>query len=171
VGLLGRSTLARARTALARLPSRRLARWLEGQRHHAEATDTQIARLRVARGAATTATLSFLACWCCEALESALLLSLVGARVELASVFAVEAGLSLVRSAVVLAPSGFGVVDLGYATVFTALGADLPSASAFVLLKRGKEAAWAAAGFALLARLPSAAPSHQSVRSIALPSQ
>lgn len=175
-GLLGRTTLASVRSALARVPSRRLARWLESQRQHVDATDAQIGRLRGARGAIVTATLSFLACWCFEALESALLLRLVGARVELSSVFAVEAGLSLVRSAIVIAPSGFGVVDLGYATVFSALGADAATASAFVLLKRGKEAAWAAVGFALLARLPSARlpsarPAHQSVSAIALPSQ
>jgi hypothetical protein len=73
--------------------------------------------------------------------------------VELSSVFAVEAGLSMVRSAVVLAPSGLGVVDLGYATMFLGMGASPASASAFVLLKRGKEAAWVAVGFALLAAL------------------
>jgi uncharacterized protein (TIRG00374 family) len=160
-GLLGRTTLTRLHAMLARVPSRRLARWLESHRHHAEATDAQIARLRAARGATWIATLSFLAQWCCEALESALLLALVGARVELASVFAVEAGLSLVRSAIVIAPSGFGVVDLGYATVFSALGADPAAASAFVLLKRGKEAAWVAVGFTLLAALRGPSPERQ----------
>jgi uncharacterized membrane protein YbhN (UPF0104 family) len=151
--LLGRSTLARLRGALARLPSRRLARWVDAQRPGVDATDAQIARLRVAHGATAAATLSFLACWCCEALETALLLRLVGAQVELSSVFAVEAGLSMVRSAIVLAPSGLGVVDLGYVAMFLGMGASPESASAFVLLKRGKEAAWVAVGFALLAAL------------------
>jgi len=151
--LLGRSTLARLHATLARLPSRRLVRWLESRRPGIEATDAQIARLRVAGHATAVATLAFLASWCCEALETALLLRLVGAEVELTSVFAVEAGLSMVRSLVVLAPSGLGVVDLGYATMFLGLGASPASASAFVLLKRGKEAAWVAVGFVLLAVL------------------
>jgi uncharacterized membrane protein YbhN (UPF0104 family) len=156
--LLGRSTLARLHASLARLPSRRLVRWLESKRPGVEATDAQIARLRVAPRATAAATLSFLASWCCEALETALLLRLVGAHVELSSVFAVEAGLSMVRSAVVLAPSGLGVVDLGYATMFLGMGASPASASAFVLLKRGKEAAWVAVGFVLLAALRRPAP-------------
>lgn len=151
--LLGRDTLARLHATLARLPSRRLVRWLEAQRPAVEATDTQMARLRGAGPATAAATFSFLACWCCEALETALLLRLVGAHVELSSVFAVEAGLSMVRSAVVLAPSGLGVVDLGYATMFLGMGASPASASAFVLLKRGKEAAWVAVGFVLLAAM------------------
>ena len=158
--LLGRSTLARLRGVLARLPSRRLARWLDAQRSGVEATEAQIARLRVAQRPAAAAMLSFLACWCCEALETALLLRLVGAQVELSSVFAVEAGLSMVRSAVVVAPSGLGVVDLGYATMFLGMGASPESASALVLLKRGKEAAWVAVGFVLLAALRRPARPH-----------
>jgi hypothetical protein len=77
-----------------------------------------------------------------------------------------EAGLSLVRSAAVIAPSGLGIVDLGYGAVLPALGADAGVAAAFVLLKRAKEAAWVLAGYAVLAALrgraatpaPSASP-------------
>ena len=57
----------------------------------------------------------------------------------------------MVRSAVVLAPSGLGVVDLGYATVLPMLGADAGGAPAFVLLKRAKEIFWVLAGYAILA--------------------
>ena len=98
------------------------------------------------------ATLSFFFCWCLEALESALLLHLVGAPIDLAAVFAIEAGLSLVRSAAVIAPSGLGVVDLGYATVLPMLGADAGAAPAFVLLKRAKEVVWVLFGYALAYR-------------------
>jgi uncharacterized membrane protein YbhN (UPF0104 family) len=150
-GLLGRSTFARLHAALARVPSRRLARWLEARRHEAVATDGQVTRLRASRAAMNRATLSFFVCWCFEALESALLLHLIGAPIDLAAVFAIEAGLSLVRSAAVIAPSGLGVVDLGYATVLPALGADGGAAAAFVLLKRAKEAAWVLLGYAILA--------------------
>jgi hypothetical protein len=152
-GLLGRSTFAHMRTRLARLPWARLRRWLEAHQHEASATDAQVARLRAARSANATATLAFLGCWLVEALESVLLLQLVGARVSVPSVFAIEAALSLVRSAAVVAPSGLGVVDLGYATVLPALGADGGAAAAFVLLKRAKEAAWVLTGYAVLASL------------------
>lgn len=152
-GLLGRSTFARLHATLARIPSRRLARWLHSHRHEAVASDGQVSRLRSARGASGAATLAFLGAWCFEALESALLLHLVGADIDLASVFAFEAGLSMVRSGIVLAPSGLGVVDLGYVTVLSALGADAGVVTAFVLLRRAKEAVWVAAGYAILAAL------------------
>jgi len=150
-GLLGNSTFARLHAVLARLPSLRLRRWLETRKHEAHASDAQVKRLRAARSAELAATASFFACWCVEALESALLLYLVGGRLELASIFAVEAGLSMVRSVVVLAPSGFGVVDFGYATVVQSLGVDPSAAAAFVLIRRAKEAAWVAFGYGLLA--------------------
>jgi uncharacterized protein (TIRG00374 family) len=152
-GLLGRSTFSRLHAMLAKVPSRRVAAWLESRRHDAVASDAQAGRLRGARGATAVATLAFLGCWCFEALESALLLRLVGVHVDLASVFAVEAGLSMVRSIIVIAPSGLGVVDLGYATVFGALGADPGSAAAFVLLRRAKEAVWVAIGYATFTAL------------------
>jgi hypothetical protein len=152
-GLLGRSTFTNLHAALGRLPSRRLTRWLEARRHDASATDEQVARLRASRTSTTTATCAFLAAWCLEALESALLLGFVGVSLPLASVFAIEAGLSLVRSAVVVAPSGLGAVDLGYATVLPLLGADAGAAPAFVLLKRAKEAIWMSAGYVVLAAL------------------
>jgi hypothetical protein len=154
-GLLGQSTFAKLHSALGRLPSRRLARWLQSRRQEATATDEQVARLRGARSAAAAATFAFLVSWCFEALESALILRLLGAgaSVDLRAVFAIEAGQSLVRSAAVIAPSGLGVVDLGYGAVLPLLGADAGVAPAFVVLKRAKEALWVLAGYAVLAFL------------------
>jgi uncharacterized membrane protein YbhN (UPF0104 family) len=151
--LLGKSTFARLHAGLARIPWSRLRRWLDARGHDAVASDAQVARLRAAPGATWLATAAFLGQWAFEALESALLLRLVGAHVDLAAVFAVEAGLSMVRSVVVLAPSGLGVVDLGYATVMQALGVEPGAAAAFVLLRRAKEAAWVAIGYATLSVL------------------
>jgi hypothetical protein len=156
--LLGRSTFSRLHTVLTRLPFPRFAQWVESRRHEAVSTDAQIARLRGARAATLIATASFFGCWCLESLESALLLRLVGAEVPLGAVFAIEAGLSLVRSAAILAPSGLGVVDLGYATVLPVLGADAGAAPAFVILKRAKEVVWVAIGYAILGVLRARAP-------------
>jgi hypothetical protein len=150
-GLLGRSTFARLHAVLSRIPSRRLAAWLESRRHDAAMTDRQAARLRAHPAAIARASIAFLVTWCFEALESALLLNLVGAHIDLAAVFAIEAGLSLVRSAAVAAPSGLGVVDLGYVTVLPPLGADAGAVPAFVLLKRAKEVVWVLAGYAIIA--------------------
>ena len=152
-GLLGRSAFERLRSLLVRLPSRRASRWLETRRGAASATDAQAARLRCDARASMTASALFLACWATEALESAVLARLVGVDVSLSGVVAVEAALSLVRSIAVIAPSGLGVVDLGYATVLPLLGADPSSAAAFVLLKRAKELSWVAVGYAVLAAM------------------
>ncbi len=157
-GLLGRSTFTRLHAGVTRLPSRRVRRWADARRHEAVATDAQVARLRAARAFTRAATLAFLGSWCLEALESALLLRLVGADVALGAVVAVEAGLSLVRSLAVVAPSGLGVVDFGYATVLPVIGADVTSAAAFVVLKRAKELAWVAVGYAILGTLRGRAP-------------
>jgi uncharacterized protein (TIRG00374 family) len=151
-GLLGRSTFSRLHHALTRLPWPWLRRWLDEHHREASATDSQVLRLRASRGATWLASLAFLGAWCFEALESVLLLRLAGADVGIAPVFAVEAGLSLVRSAVVIAPSGLGVVDLGYATVLPMLGVDGGAAPAFVLLKRAKEIVWVLFGYALAYR-------------------
>jgi hypothetical protein len=157
-GLLGRSTFTRLHAGVTRLPSRRVRRWADARRHEAVATDAQVARLRAARSFTRAATLAFLGSWCLEALESALLLRLVGADVALSAVVAVEAGLSLVRSLAVVAPSGLGVVDVGYATVLPVIGGDVTSAAAFVVLKRAKELAWVAVGYAILGTLRGRAP-------------
>jgi hypothetical protein len=66
----------------------------------------------------------------------------------------------MVRSVAVLAPSGLGVVDLGYATVLRALGGEPGAVAAFVLLRRAKEAVWVAAGYAILAAERKLRPHH-----------
>lgn len=167
-GLLGRSTFARLHRALARIPSKRLRRWLDAREHEAVATDGQVRKLRAAQGATAAATLAFLGTWCFEALESALLLRLVGAHVDVLSVFAAEAGLSMVRSIVVVAPSGLGVVDLGYATAMQVLGVEPGACAAFVLLRRAKEAAWVAAGYGILTALRRG-PARRPIETAAVP--
>ena len=151
-GLLGRSTFSRLHGVLTRLPWPWLRRWLDAHHREASATDSQVLRLRASRSATWLASLAFLGAWCFEAFESVLLLRLAGADVGIGPVFAVEAALSLVRSAVVIAPSGLGVVDLGYATVLPMLGVDAGAAPAFVLLKRAKEVVWVLFGYALVYR-------------------
>jgi uncharacterized membrane protein YbhN (UPF0104 family) len=160
--LLGRGTLVNLATLLSRVPLAAVRRWVESRREQAAATDTQVARLRASHRATWMATSAFLVGWCFEALESAFLLHLVGADVPLRAVFAVEGGLSLVRSIVFLSPSGLGVIDLGYAAVLPAFGAEAGATAAFLLLKRAKELAWIAGGYAVLAAMRARALSTDS---------
>jgi uncharacterized protein (TIRG00374 family) len=164
-----RGVLARLQRAAAALPWRavreRVARW----RGSAADCDAQMSRVGMARRETVLATVFFLGCWLAEALETALLLWLVGGRFDLPLAMAIETGVSLLRSIANVAPAGLGVQEAGYATLLTGAGVGVDVAAAFVLLKRCKELFWIAAGYALLAgmRRPDAArlqPASASLR-------
>jgi len=96
--------------------------------------------------ASVLGTLTFLAAWLVESVETAILATLVGAPLPMASVLAVEGVISMARSAVAFVPGGLGVQDVGYAGLLGALGVPQESAAAFVILKRAKELSWIAIG-------------------------
>ncbi|HEX4513962.1 MAG TPA: lysylphosphatidylglycerol synthase domain-containing protein [Polyangiaceae bacterium] len=98
---------------------------------------------------APRATVFFFCAWLSEALETAVIAHVVGARLSVPAVIAVECAISLTRSAVAFVPGGLGVQDLGYTTALAALGVPHETAAAFALMKRAKEVAWIAAGFAV----------------------
>jgi uncharacterized membrane protein YbhN (UPF0104 family) len=87
-----------------------------------------------------------------EALETWLLLRLVGAEVGFAQVLAVEPLVSLLRALAFFAPAGLGVQDLGYVALFQAVGVPQLAVvgAGFVLLKRTRELVWTAAGWSVL---------------------
>ena len=100
---------------------------------------------------APRATLHFFCAWLCEALETAVIAWVVGARIDLAAVVAIECAISLARSAVAFVPGGLGVQDLGYTTALVVLGVPHDTAAAFAIVKRAKEVTWIAAGFGVSA--------------------
>jgi uncharacterized membrane protein YbhN (UPF0104 family) len=122
-------------------------------RNGAEALDATFTRIGARAGTTWAATAAFLGCWLLESIETAIILRLVGAPLDLAFAMAAEVGISLLRSVSNVAPAGLGVQDAGYATLFPAMGLTVDTAAAFVLLKRGKELAWIVAGYTLLAAL------------------
>jgi glycosyltransferase 2 family protein len=168
-GFRGQPALLRLQGALGKLPWRaardRVSRWRCG----AVAVDGHLARVGAAGAATRLATASYFACWLVEALETALILRLVGGPLDLGLAMAAEVGVSLVRSIGNVAPAGLGIQDAGYAMLFEALGLPAPTTAAFVLLKRGKELVWIAAGYVLLAamRRPAAADSAPVARGVA----
>jgi len=139
---------------LARLPSRRLSSWLEGQRHAFEATDGQFSRI-VNEGRATSlaGTALFVGAWLLESVEAWVIARALGAPLGFTEVLAFEAGLSLVRSLVFFAPSGVGVQDMGYVAFFGSMG--VPDAAAiggaFVVVKRAREIVWILVGWFFVA--------------------
>jgi hypothetical protein len=153
MGFRGQPALLRLQGALGRLPWRAVRERVAGWRCGAIAVDDHLARVGAAGAATWLATATYFACWLIEAFETALILRLVGGPLDLGLAMAVEVGVSLVRSIGNVAPAGLGVQDAGYAVLFEALGVPAPTTAAFVLLKRGKEVVWIAAGYALLATM------------------
>ncbi len=148
----GRRSLEPRRRS-AKLPWRavreRVSRWRSG----ASTADAHLARVGAAPAATWIACAAFFACWLVESLETALIVRLVGGPLDLGFAMAAEVGISLLRSIGNVAPAGLGVQDAGYAVLFEAMGLPAQTTAAFVLLKRGKELAWIAAGYALLAAM------------------
>ena len=170
--LAGRKWPERLARRLCSLPIARLRAWIERSHASLESMGNRFARVTSDKGTLALATLMLLSSWLVESVESWLILRLLGAPLGFAEVIAFEAGLSVVRSAVFFVPAGLGVQDLGYIAFLGALG--LPDAAvlgtAFVALKRAKEAiwiiiGWSLAGFLALSRARPAA------RSIDLPKE
>jgi glycosyltransferase 2 family protein len=96
--------------------------------------------------------LALLGMWLFESVEAFVILRLLGAPVSYVDILAIEAALSVVRSAAVFAPAGLGVQDLGYLALFALLG--IPDVAAigpaFLVLKRAKEVFFVSLGVGLL---------------------
>jgi len=106
-----------------------------------------------ARKATWSAAGAFLACWLVEAIDTAIVLRVLGVSLDFAFAMAAEGAISMLRSIGNVMPAGLGVQDAGYATLLPAMGVAPDAAAAFVLVKRGKELLWIAAGYALLAAI------------------
>jgi uncharacterized membrane protein YbhN (UPF0104 family) len=144
----------RVRAALWRLPLGVLRERLERSRGRFVRTDGELANFfRGGLPAATLPALPFLVSWVLEAVETYLILSLLGVQLPFAAVGALEVALSFMRHVTFVLPAGLGVQDLGYVAFLRALGASDPltMGAAFVLVKRGKECIWALVGYLLLA--------------------
>jgi uncharacterized protein (TIRG00374 family) len=144
---------SRSHGLLHRIPSARLRRWLDDERHRFTETDQHFAALFAARArAGSVATALFLGCWLVEATEAFVILRLLHVDLPYAEVLAFEVVVSLLRSLAFMIPAGLGVQDAGYVAFFGAFG--VPDAAtlgvAFVLVKRAREVLWVAAGFLLL---------------------
>jgi hypothetical protein len=154
-GFQGGSAVVRVQSALGRIPWEAVRRAAGGWRAGAVEVDGHMASVGTARAVTRTATLAFIGCWLGESLDTAIILRLVGGPFDFALAMGAEVGISLLRSVGNFAPAGLGLQDAGYATMLSGLGIPVDTAAAFVIFKRGKELAWIAFGYALLAALRS----------------
>lgn len=143
----------RVHATLGALGGRWIGSWLERNARRFQRTDEALVAFFAPPRRPLAAPIAFyLAGWLVRALETMLFLRLVGSGIPLSTAMVVETALILVRAAAVPVPAGLGVQDAGYILALHALG--LPDATtvgtALVLLKRGRDLFWVAAGFALL---------------------
>ncbi|MDF3069972.1 MAG: hypothetical protein K0R38_5573 [Polyangiaceae bacterium] len=97
--------------------------------------------------------LAFLTAWLLEALDTFLILTLLGVHLPWTTVGALEVSASFLRNVVFMVPAGLGIQDFSYLAFLRALHVPdaLNVAAAFLLLKRSKEMFWALCGYAVLA--------------------
>jgi uncharacterized protein (TIRG00374 family) len=139
---------------LDRVVGRWLGAWLE---RHAlrfqRADDHLVTFFEDEPGALVVPMLLYSAGWAVRGAETWLFLRLLGVDVSFLAALVVETAIIVVRSAAVPVPAGLGVQDVGYVLCLKALGVPdaVTVATAFVLLKRGKDLAWILLGFATLA--------------------
>lgn len=140
----------RAHSALVLVPSDRWARWLERIGPGFTEADAHLRSTTAAHVAGPA--LLYVVHWLTEAVETYLILRLLGVDLGFGDVLAFETMLSLLRHVVFFVPSGIGFQDVGYMAALAAAG--VPEAStvgaAFVVLKRTKEALWSAVGYSVL---------------------
>lgn len=133
-------------------------RWRRGvarrHEHFVSAGQSLVSSLGLEHHRLVMPTLLLLGCWLLEALESWLILALLGTGISFGQALTMEATISFLRSLAFFVPAGLGVQDAGYVAFLDAYGAagGIDTAGAFVLLKRAKEVAWIAFGYFLFAR-------------------
>ncbi len=94
----------------------------------------------------------YLVAWSTLAIESYIILRLMGIEISFLQVLAIDIALTMLRTVFFFIPSGLGVQDLGYLAFFQALGMPdvLAYGGAFVLLRRLKEVIWYAVGYGIM---------------------
>ncbi len=142
----------RLRRVLDRFVGRWMGAWLERNALRFQRTDAALAGFFRRPWGLWPSVLLYGLGWFVRSLETLLFLRLVGVDAPLTAAMVIETALILVRAMAVPVPAGLGVQDLGYVLSLRALGVSDPTTvgAAFVLLKRGKDAFWVAAGFLLL---------------------
>jgi len=155
LAMSGRARLAeRTQRGLGHLGGRWLGPWLERHALRFRRADEHLLQFfEKERGALVPPLVLYSAGWVVRGLETFLFLSLLGAGVPFTTALVVETAIIVVRSVAVPVPAGLGVQDVGYVLCLRALGVPDATtvATAFVLLKRGKDLFWILVGFAFMA--------------------
>ncbi|MEI8186401.1 MAG: lysylphosphatidylglycerol synthase transmembrane domain-containing protein [Chlorobiaceae bacterium] len=138
---------------LIRIPFKRIKAWLIARESGFLDTDEQLKSYRGAfTGRLFMVTLLYILAWFTLAIESYVILTLLGVHISFIQVLAIDTAITLLRALFFFIPSGLGVQDLGYLAFFQAVGIHdfLAYGAAFVLLRRFKEVLWYATGYGVM---------------------
>lgn len=138
---------------LMRVPFERLRSWLlemESGFHETDAELKSYEGLRI--GMLLPVLLLYLMAWSTLAIESFIILQLLGVDISFYQVLTLDIALTMLRTLFFFIPSGLGVQDIGYLACFKVIGVSDPVVvgGAFVLLRRLKELCWYAVGYLVM---------------------
>ncbi len=95
--------------------------------------------------------LIYLLAWFMLAIESYIILRLLGVEISFLQVLSMDTAVTILRALFFFIPSGLGVQELGYRLFFQALGIhNFEDYGAFVLLRRFKELIWYSVGYGIM---------------------
>jgi uncharacterized protein (TIRG00374 family) len=143
---------ARLARALQRLPSARFRAWIAERERGFVEIDASAREFFTAPFRDRLLVFGyFLAEWLTEAVETILIVRFLDIDLSLGSILILDALGSLLRVIVFFLPAGLGAQDAAIILLLRAMGVPDPAAAgaALVLVKRGKELIWIAAGSAL----------------------
>ena len=138
---------------LMKIPFQKVRQWLLKQEAGFAEADQKLQRVKAGGiRSLLPVMVIYIASWMMLALESYLILHLLGLKVTFLQVLAFDTALTILRAIFFSIPSGLGIQDLGYLAFFQALGLPdhLAYGGAFVMLRRFKEVIWYAAGYAVM---------------------
>ncbi|MEI6691829.1 MAG: lysylphosphatidylglycerol synthase transmembrane domain-containing protein [Chlorobium sp.] len=138
---------------LMRIPFKKIKAWLIAKESGFKDTDKELQSYRGPfTGQLFMVMLYYITAWFTLAIESYIILTLLGVQISFFQVLAIDTAITILRAVFFFIPSGLGVQDLGYLAFFHALGIQdyLAYGGAFVLLRRFKEVLWYAAGYGVM---------------------
>lgn len=92
----------------------------------------------------------YIVLWMTDAVETYVLLRLLGIDIALGTAIEIEILCGFLRSIAFFVPSGIGLQDAAYLGFLKSIGASNPGAAAFILLKRMRQLVWIVLGYGLL---------------------
>jgi uncharacterized protein (TIRG00374 family) len=138
---------------LMKVPFERVREWLLQREEGFEEADRYLQGVKDGGpGRLFPVMIMYVCAWMMLAIESYLILHLLGVEVTFMRVLAFDTALVMLRAIFFFIPSGLGIQDLGYLAFFQALGIPdyIAYGGAFILLRRLKEVIWYAVGYGVM---------------------